>query len=102
MELYNVIKIYANYSYQFLIEFNMDDNNYVHKCNSENEFTYDYLVDVFIQKKYNNSQMQAIINNYLLDSTNAKYLKEFEEMQEYRKVVKQFCKDILSFPCKTL
>ena len=96
MKLYNVIKIYENYTNQYVIEFNMDGKNQSFKCNSDAEFTYEYLVDVFIRKRYDNSKMQAIINNYLLENTNPEYIEEFNTMQEFRKTVKQFCKDILA------
>ena len=41
--------------------------------------------------------MQAIINNYLLDGdTDDVVVKEFKEMQEWRKLSKVVAKDILS------
>ena len=57
---------------------------------------YDYLVSLIIGLKYNNDKIQAIINNYLLDSDDETSIKEFNEMQEWRKISKQLAKDILT------
>jgi hypothetical protein len=46
--------------------------------------------------KYNNDKIQAIINNYLLDNSDENIIKEFNEMQEWRKISKQLAKDILT------
>lgn len=40
------------------------------------------------EKGYSSSKIQAIVNNYLDDPTNEKYLAEFKKLQEVRKVCK--------------
>lgn len=57
-------------------------------------FTYDNIVSAIINQKYSSDRMQAIINNYLLDSFANKL--EFDEMQNYRKKAKEIAKELLS------
>jgi hypothetical protein len=40
--------------------------------------------------------MQAIINNYLLDSDNLNAIEEFNQMQDWRKFAKSYAKEILN------
>lgn len=51
---------------------------------------YDYggLIDAIISVKYSIKDSIAIINNYLVDSENEKYKKEFLEFQEWRNFAK--------------
>lgn len=49
---------------------------------------YGNLVSREFRKRYSNDKCEAIINNYLDDPTNEKYVAEFREMQEYRKQCK--------------
>jgi hypothetical protein len=37
-----------------------------------------------IRKRYNQNQVEAIVNNYLAEPTNEKYAAEFKAFQEYR------------------
>lgn len=55
------------------------------------------LISAFIREKYSVSQVEAIVNNYLLDNTNKEYLKEFNDMQEWRKEAKSIAKKIITF-----
>lgn len=55
------------------------------------------LISAFIREKYSASQVEAIVNNYLLDATNEEYLKEFNNMQEWRKEAKSIAKKIITF-----
>ena len=50
---------------------------------------YGRLVGEKFREKYSQDDVEAIVNNYLLDPTNEKYQTEFNTMQEYRK----FCKE---------
>lgn len=61
------------------------------------QFTYDHLVSAIINKKYSTDKMQAIINNYLLDSVAFK--EEFDEMQAFRKKAKEIARSL--FPVET-
>ena len=55
------------------------------------------LISAFIRERYSVSQVEAIVNNYLLDNTNKEYLKEFNDMQEWRKQAKSIAKKIVVF-----
>lgn len=59
------------------------------------KFNYSGIVDALVVAKYPNDKMQAIINNYLLDSSDELILQEFNEMQEWRKLSKIIAEDIL-------
>ena len=58
---------------------------------------YDSIANAIISKEYPNDKMQAIINNYLLDSSNEDTTKEFNDMQAFRKKAKDWAKDLLSY-----
>lgn len=62
---------------------------------SEKQNAYGELVERIVRKRYSQSQVEAIINNYLDDSENAQYKSEFLEMQAYRKECKAKAKEIL-------
>lgn len=55
---------------------------------------YDSEVNTIITAKYPSNVMQSVINNYLLDPTNDKAKREFEDMQQWRKEAKEFASDI--------
>ena len=60
------------------------------------EPTYDILVSALIRKKYDADKMEAIINNYLADTTDETAKAEFDETQAYRQEVKDFCKAVFT------
>lgn len=74
---------------------------------SGNSLTIDYIrvidiynkdiIDTIIRERYSASQVEAIVNNYLLDTTNEEYLKEFNDMQEWRKQAKSVAKKVNDF-----
>jgi type I restriction-modification system DNA methylase subunit len=56
--------------------------------------TYELIYGLEVEKKltergYNPGKIQAILNNYLAEPDNEKYVREFLELQEIRKI----CKD---------
>ena len=53
---------------------------------------YGLIVSRKFRERYSNDKCEAIVNNYLDDPTNAEYLAEFKEMQEYRKQCKALAK----------
>lgn len=55
------------------------------------------IIDTIIRERYSASQVEAIVNNYLSDTTNEKYLKEFNDMQEWRKQAKNIAKKVNDF-----
>lgn len=99
-------KIYlcSEYKEQYKVSCNiafsiLEDNNekMYYVCFVKHLMTYDYIVSNLIKLKYSDDKMQAIINNYLLDSTtDENVVKEFQTMQEWRKLSKVIAKDILS------
>ena len=46
------------------------------------------VISTLIRQKYRDDEMQAIINNYLLDPEDAEAVAEFNMMQEYRRFAK--------------
>ncbi len=56
---------------------------------------YDELVERFVRQRYSQSDVEAIINNYLGDNGNEQYQSEFKALQEYRKECKAKAKEIL-------
>ena len=58
---------------------------------------YDSIVNAIVSKEYPNDKMQAIINNYLLDTSNKDTTKEFNDMQAFRKKAKDWAKDLLNY-----
>ena len=63
--------------------------------NSDNEKKYSILITHIIRAYYNDHQMTAIVNNYLLEPENEKYVKEFNDMQKIRKLAKATAKQII-------
>ena len=55
------------------------------------------IVNNIIRERYSASQVEAIVNNYLSDTTNEEYLKEFNDMQEWRKQAKSIAKKVNVF-----
>ena len=74
---------------------------------SGNSLTIDYvrviniynkdIIESIIRERYSASQVEAIVNNYLSDTTNEEYLKEFNDMQEWRKQAKSIAKKVNDF-----
>ena len=54
------------------------------KLNGMQKEAYEQQTSELFRKKYSQSAVEAIINNYLLDPENEKYKAEFLEMQAYR------------------
>ena len=49
-----------------------------------NKWNYSGVVDALVQYKYPIDKMQAVINNYLLDATDAYAIEEFNKMQAWK------------------
>ena len=62
---------------------------------TDKQASYGELVERLVRKRYSQSQVEAIINNYLDNSENVQYKAEFLEMQAYRKECKAEAKKIL-------
>lgn len=59
-------------------------------------FNYGGLVSELVGINYSDSEMTAIINNYLLDPDDEESKREFSEMQECRKKSKEIARRILN------
>lgn len=59
--------------------------------------TYDNLVEKIIYFKYSTSNIEAVINNYLSDMSNEEYVREFNELQDWRKKAKGVAKKVNDF-----
>ncbi len=55
--------------------------------------SYGEAVDTLFRKKYLQRDAEAVINNYLADPTNKKYVAEMQEMQDYREWCKVTAKE---------
>lgn len=52
------------------------------------EKVYGELVSKKFRRRYSQDEAEAVINNYLSDPTNQKYIKEMTAMQSYREECK--------------
>lgn len=57
--------------------------------------TYDSIVSAIINAEYTTDQMQAVINNHLLDSTNEATEAEFTAMQQWRALAKKVAREVI-------
>lgn len=55
-------------------------------------YNYKGIINVVLGLKYDLSDTLAIILNYMEDSKNPEYKKEFDELQKWRKHAKEFSK----------
>lgn len=58
---------------------------------------YGGIIDALVTYKYPNDKMQSVINNYLLDPTDETIVKEFNDMQAWRKEAKEIAKQALEY-----
>ena len=63
----------------------------------QTKWDYSGVVDALVQYKYPIDKMQAVINNYLLDSEDAYAIEEFNKMQAWRKEAKEIAKEALTY-----
>lgn len=55
------------------------------------------IINNIIRERYSVSRVEAIVNNYLLDMSNEEYVKEFNELQEWRKEAKSIARKVNDF-----
>lgn len=90
-----VIDHIEHYIINYDIQFNKDKNLFQWNSVRVDNLIYDEIVSAIIRDKYSNDKMQAIINNQLLEPSE-EHVKEFMEMQEWRKFAKSYAKEILA------
>lgn len=83
----------------FSVFYKQDDGTYKYQTYTLKPAVLDYdsIVNAIISKEYPSDKMQAIINNYLLDSSNEDTTNEFNDMQAFRKKAKDWAKDLLKY-----
>lgn len=64
-------------------------------CKAEDEIKYKVIISHIVTAYYSQHDMDAVVNNYLLDPENEKYKKEFYIMQNVRQVAKKTAKYII-------
>lgn len=65
------------------------------EINNKKDKEYELLVERLIRQKYSQSQVEAILNNYIDGTENEEYKTEFVELQNYRKQCKAKAKEII-------
>ena len=64
--------------------------------NADNETKYSVLIAHIVKAYYNDNQMDAIINNYLLDHEDESFKNDFNKMQKVRILAKNTAKEIIT------
>lgn len=87
-------KIYDNGIYREMTAEEIEQRQAEQKKHMQS-LNYDELVERFVRQRYSQSDVEAIINNYLGDNGNEQYQSEFNALQEYRKECKAKAKEML-------
>ena len=64
--------------------------------NADDETKYSVLIAHIVKAYYNDNQMTAIINNYLLDPEDESFKNDFNKMQKVRILAKNTAKEIIT------
>ena len=64
--------------------------------NADDETKYSVLIAHIVKAYYNDNQMTAIINNYLLDPEDESFKNDFNKMQKVRVLAKNTAKEIIT------
>lgn len=56
------------------------------------EKMYGQKVNILIRQKYSQDVVESILNNYMANPENPKYIQEFRDLQEYRTLCKEIVK----------
>ena len=65
--------------------------------NADKDIKYSVLIAHIIKAYYNDHQMSAIVNNYIMDTDDEEHKAEFMEMQRIRKLAKDTAKTIIKY-----
>lgn len=87
---------------KYIINYDITEKEYnLYECSSvflpPSVLDYGKIVNLILKEKYPDGQMEAVLYNYLLDSDNETIIKEYNEVQEYRKIAKQIAKEALQY-----
>lgn len=69
--------------------------NEIHKTDKDTK--YSVLIAHIVKAYYNDHQMSAIVNNYIMDTEDEDHKAEFLEMQRIRKLAKDTAKQIIRY-----
>ena len=64
--------------------------------NADDDTKYSVLIAHIVKAYYNDNQMTAIINNYLLDPADEAFKNDFNKMQSIRTLAKATAKEIIT------
>jgi len=81
---------------EFIIDEELQDLIDTSITPEDKQKVYGIVISKLIRQQYSKDMVEAIINNYLDDSTNEKHLKEFQDLQSYRKECKIKAKELLN------
>lgn len=90
----NVEQINGRYEWDELVlpDFALNE---IHKTDKDTK--YSVLIAHIIKAYYNDHQMSAIVNNYIMDTDDEEHKAEFMEMQRIRKLAKDTAKTIIKY-----
>jgi hypothetical protein len=88
----NINKVGDEYEWDSLILPDFALNN-IH--NADLNTKYGVLVAHIVKAYYDDNRTTAILSNYLLDTNNAEYKSEFDELQQIRRMAKDTAKHII-------
>lgn len=83
-------------NYEFVITDKMQDLIDTAISQADKEQTYPIIITDFVRQHYSQSQVEAIMNNYLDDMTDTKHYTEFKALQDCRKQCKAYAKQLLN------
>lgn len=90
----NIVETNMGYAWDALVLPEFALNN-IHEADSDLKKS--VLISHIIKAYYNDNQMSAILNNYLVDMEDEDYKAEFLEMQKIRKIAKDTAKHIVNY-----
>jgi hypothetical protein len=61
----------------------------------DRDYKYGKIIEWILADQYKNGDVTAILANYLNEPDNEKYIKEFKELQAWRRLVKDYAKYIV-------
>ena len=56
---------------------------------------YGRIIDHIVRSEYTDAESTAVLSNYLAEPDNEKYVKEFKELQNFRKLAKTYAKYVV-------
>ena len=89
---YNITQIEDDRWQYYTLELSTTMYEYI---KGDKEKIYECIITKIIRQRYPDNDMTAILSNYLNEPDNEKYINEFKEVQEWRKVAKSVAKYIV-------